>query len=135
MDSNRYREARKKVKAKKDFYGHLVSFIVMSAFFFALNMLTSPWSLWFYWPILGWGIAVIFHYFEVFGIPGVGQLDKDWEEKAIQEELDRMRRTRGTEDEFQEEDEFLDLDEERRKRAKRPQERTSKRNWNDSDLV
>jgi hypothetical protein len=70
MDQRKYKEARKRVRTKKEFYEHLTVFSVMSVFFFLLNALTAFGSWWFYWPILGWGIGVLFHYFEVFGFPG-----------------------------------------------------------------
>jgi len=40
-------------------------------------------------PILGWGIGVAMHYFQVFGMPGMGPAE-DWEERAIQEELRKL---------------------------------------------
>lgn len=130
MNQDAYQAARKKVKKKKDFYGHLSSFLVMSIFFFVLNMLTSPWVMWFYWPILGWGIGVLFHYFDVFGVPGVGSLDKEWEEKAIQEEMAKMQGSSHFEEDYDDQ-EYLNLNE-----KPRPQKRAEPRkDWNDSDLV
>lgn len=37
--------------------------------------MTAPDHLWFFWPMLGWGIGIIFHAVNVFGI------GKSWEEK------------------------------------------------------
>ncbi len=128
MDQDAYRKARKRVKEKKDFYSHLISFAVMSVFFVALNLLTSPWSLWFYWPILGWGIGILFHYFDVFGVPGVGSLDKDWEERAIQEELRKMKN--GMDD--YPEDDFLDLNDVPQQKEEQTRPR---KDWDESDLV
>lgn len=126
MTESQYREARKRVKKKKDFYEHLTTFVVMSVFFFLLNMVTAPGSWWFYWPILGWGFGVVFHYLDTFGVPGVGTLSKEWEERAIQEEVRRLEGhnspTRPGYDEY-EELELRDLD---------PQER---KNWSEDDLV
>ena len=90
MTDSNYKKARKKVKAKKEFYEHFSIYVVMSIFFIVLNLLTSSGHLWFMWPILGWGLGVFFHYLDVFGIPGVGNLSKEWEEEAIQEELKRL---------------------------------------------
>jgi hypothetical protein len=128
MNQDTYQAARKKVKAKKDFYGHLSSFLVMGVFFFILNILTSPRTLWFYWPILGWGIGVVFHYLDVFGVPGVGSLDKDWEERAIQEEMAKMQKNDPYETDYDQD--YLDLNE-----NSRPKQAQVKKDWNDSDLV
>ena len=86
----KYKEARKRVKRKKDFYEHLTTYIIISVFLVALNMITSPGRYWFHWPVLGWGMAVLFNYLDVFGVPGIGPMNKEWEDKAIQEELDKM---------------------------------------------
>ena len=92
MDERRYLEAKKRVRAKREFYRHLGSYFVMSTFFFLLNAVTSFGSWWFYWPMLGWGLAVLFHYVDVFGIPGVDPMTPEWEEQQIQEEMKRLER-------------------------------------------
>jgi hypothetical protein len=46
---------------KSGFYGHLVSYLIVNAFLFAINVITSPGNLWFMYPMLGWGIGIAFH--------------------------------------------------------------------------
>ena len=87
------RQAKKKVKKKKDFYEHLMSYVTVNAGLMLLNLFTSPTNLWFHFPMLGWGIGLMFHYVDVFGIPGFGMLDKDWEEKELDNELRKIRDT------------------------------------------
>ena len=87
------RRARKKVKKKKEFYRHLMSFVSVNMMLFVINLLTSPGHFWFLYPLMGWGIGLMFHYVEVFGIPGFGMLDKDWEEREMDAELRKMRGT------------------------------------------
>ena len=116
-----YEKARKRVLKKKEFYQHLGSYVIMSIFFFVLNATTSFGNWWFYWPMLGWGIGLAFHYVDVFGIPGVGELSKEWEEKAIEEELRKMN-VKGEPSEMQDK---LDLKEVEKSSSK----------WDDSDLV
>ncbi|MEN0002631.1 MAG: 2TM domain-containing protein [Bacteroidota bacterium] len=118
---NPYLEAQKRVKKKRGFYSHFSSYVVMGAFFFILNYLTSPGNWWFHWPMLGWGIGIGFHYVDVFGIPGVGDMDKAWEKRAIAEELQKM----GYDPDQKNGTETLDL-RELKKQA---------RNWKDDDLV
>ena len=131
MDERDYIIAKKRVKAKKEFYHHLSTFTVMSIFFFLLNAVTAFGNWWFYWPILGWGIGVLFHYFDVFGLPGVGQMSSNWEKRALEDELRRIRKERGARPEKPyktetEPEDRLDLRElEKRKRG----------NWDDSELV
>jgi hypothetical protein len=79
----RYQEAKERVKALRGFYIHLAAYVIVNLFLFLLNILVSPDSLWFYWPLFGWGIAVVLHAVSVFGS---GHLSgTDWEEKKIRE--------------------------------------------------
>ena len=92
MNNYRYREARKRVQAKKEFFRHLGTYFVMSVFFFMLNAVTSFGTWWFIWPMLGWGLAVLFHYVDVFGVPGVEPISQEWEEREMRREMRRMQR-------------------------------------------
>lgn len=40
--------------------------------------------------IFFWGIGLAFHYLKVFGIPGSGILSRDWEDREIRKEIDKM---------------------------------------------
>ena len=65
-DQETYKQARKRAEVKFGFYAHLLIYIVASILFYFLNLLTKPEVKWFYWPIAGWGIGVIFHGISVF---------------------------------------------------------------------
>ena len=122
-DQKKYKIARKRVKEKKEFFEHLSTYLGMAAFFFLLNFFTSPGRWWFYWPIFGWGIGVLAHYISVFGVPGVGQLDDDWEKRAMERELKRLNLPPRD----IEETENLDL--------KPIPEKQKIKKWKDEDLV
>lgn len=62
----------------------------MGLFFLVLNSITSFGHWWFYWPMLGWGLGLVFHYLDAFGLPFRGPLDEAWEEKATQKELKKQ---------------------------------------------
>lgn len=126
MTEHQYREARKRVKKKKDFYEHFTTFLVMSVFFFLLNLVTAPGSWWFYWPILGWGFGVVFHYLDTFGVPGIGTLSKEWEEEALEEEIRRLERRNPHRSSYRDDYEELEL---------RELPRQKRRRWDDDDLV
>jgi hypothetical protein len=83
QNEKRYFKARKRVEEIKGFYGNLIAFIVVNIGFLVLNLLTSPKHLWFYWPLLWWGIGVVFHGLKVFNY--MPFFNKDWEEKKIKE--------------------------------------------------
>ena len=80
-------KAKKRVKAKKAFYQHLMSYAIINLFLIALNLLTSPSALWFVFPLMGWGVGLAFHYVDVFGIPGFDILSKEWEDRELEREL------------------------------------------------
>lgn len=132
FESEAYKKAAKRVKAKKEFYNHLATYVVMGVFFFLLNAVTAWGSWWFYWPMLGWGIGILFHYIDVFGIPGVDQVnDGDWEEQAIQKELRKMGYPRAKGHQTSPgEDDYLDLKE----MKKEPMSR-KRTNWDEDELV
>jgi len=89
IDNNteiRYNRAKDKVEKMKGFYAHLVSYIGVNTFLVFLNFYTGWEHKWFLYPLLGWGIGLVFNYFEAFG--HYPFLNKDWEEKKIKELMD-----------------------------------------------
>ena len=70
-----YQRAIERAKELKRFYSHLGTYIVMNIFFFVLNYFTSYGHWWFYWPMLGWGLAIAMKAMKVYGF------GSDWEER------------------------------------------------------
>jgi hypothetical protein len=83
----RYQRAKNRVEALKRFYIHLTVYVLVNLLLATINLLTSPGSLWFYWPLMGWGIGFVLHALIVFW-PG-RWLGPDWEEKKIAELMER----------------------------------------------
>lgn len=87
QDQERYDKAKKRVEEIKGFYGNLTAYIVVNIGLLAINLLTSPDHLWFYWPMIGWGIGVAIHGMKVYNyLPFLG---KDWEERKMKEFMDQ----------------------------------------------
>ncbi|HNQ26983.1 MAG TPA: histidine kinase [Aquaticitalea sp.] len=84
-----YYKAKKRVEEIKGFYGNLLSFFVVMPFLIFINYRTSWVFQWFWFPMLGWGMGIIFHAFSVFGY------GKSWEERKIREimEKDKLNNT------------------------------------------
>ena len=78
-----YEKAKRRVEEIRSFYSHLFVYLAVNAGLFLLNIITSPRHLWFYWPLIGWGIGLSIHGLSVFGTQRL--LGKDWEEKKIRE--------------------------------------------------
>ena len=92
-----YDYARKRVKKRRKFYSHLITWVVMSTFFILLNLATSDYF-WAIFPILGWGIAVAFHGIRIF--------TNEWEDSEIDREYERLKKRKSMM--FGEEDENSD---------------------------
>jgi hypothetical protein len=84
---NAYFKAKKRVEEIKGFYGNLLSYCLVIPFLIFINYWTS-WSFqWFWFPMLGWGMGLVFHAFGVFGY------GKSWEERKIREIMEQEERT------------------------------------------
>ncbi len=53
--------ALKSLKAKQDFKVHLASYLVVNGFLVVLWAVTGRGYFWPIWPILGWGVGLMFH--------------------------------------------------------------------------
>ncbi|WP_370899112.1 2TM domain-containing protein [Chryseobacterium gossypii] len=89
-EASAYEKASRRVKELKGFYGNLTFYCLIIPFLAVLNLLTSPGHLWFFWPMLGWGIGLAVHAINVFGI------GKEWEEKKIRQLMEEERRKTKT---------------------------------------
>ena len=82
-----YLRAKERVEKLKGFYGNLASYCLVIPVLIVINLNTNPHFQWFWFPMLGWGLGVTFHAFETFGY------GKTWEEKKIQEILNKQNNT------------------------------------------
>ncbi len=118
QESEAYREARRRVKSKAGFYKHLYVFVGMNLFFIMLKILNGH-GVPFFPGVAFWGLGLAFHYLKVFGIPGTGVLSRDWEERELNKEINRMGRQSPQKEELQESLTLKEL----------------RKNYKDSDLV
>ena len=89
----RYEKARKRVEDIKGFYSHLLVYVLVNLFLILINFTASRYHLWFWWPLLGWGIGLVAHGVSVFGIPGI--LGSDWEQRKIRQIMEKEERKQG----------------------------------------
>jgi hypothetical protein len=84
-ENTSYLRAKERVEKIKGFYGNLASYCVVIPILIIINLTTNSNGFqWFWFPMLGWGLGVLFHAFETFGY------GKSWEEKKIQEILNKQ---------------------------------------------
>ena len=128
-------KAKKRVKAKKGFYEHLVSFISVGIFFFLVNLLSFKTNWWFFWPMLPWLIGLLIHYFTIFGIPGTDILTEGWQERELEREvraiLQKQHQVKKAVSESQ-----TELPPPKDEELKLPDlEKTPEKRWSDRDFV
>lgn len=56
-----YERIEKRVDEKLGFYMHLAVYIFVNGLLIVINLMTSPGTYWFLWPLFGWGIGLLFH--------------------------------------------------------------------------
>jgi len=79
--------AKERVEKIKGFYGNLIAYCVFIPCLIIFNLKTTDFQ-WFWFPMMGWGMGVIFHALETFGY------GKAWEERKIQEILNKDKQNK-----------------------------------------
>ncbi|MBM2616398.1 2TM domain-containing protein [Actinoplanes sp. LDG1-06] len=73
-----------RLRKKRDLQAHLLAFVLVNLFLNGIWLLTTPGG--FYWPmfpLLGWGIGLAFHVWDVY-------VGSNPSEEAIRAEMDRL---------------------------------------------
>ena len=86
FENNSYVRAVERVQKMKEFYQNIITYLIMVPVFIFINLRFVPQFHWFWFPMIGWGIGVIFHGLEVYNYSFF--LGKNWEEKKIKEMMD-----------------------------------------------
>ena len=82
-----FMRAKDRVEKLKGFYGNLISYCCVIPVLVFINLKTGGFQ-WFWFPMFGWGMGLTFHAIETFGY------GKSWEEKKIQEILNKDKQTK-----------------------------------------
>jgi 2TM domain len=70
------------LRKKRDFASHLLLYLVVNAFLVAIWAMTGAGYFWPIWSIVGWGIGVFFHGWDVYARPP--------SEERIRKEMHRL---------------------------------------------
>ena len=81
-----YQRAKKRAEAKAKFYRHLTVYIAVCTFLMLINFSMSTEYLWFVWPLMGWGFAVLLHALRVYGFAGESIVTEQMIEKEMEKE-------------------------------------------------
>jgi hypothetical protein len=80
-------DARRWVRRKRIFATIVAIYLALSLMWFVIDMLDDSSGLWFYWPMLGAGLAVVITGIGLFGLGGL--FGADWERRQIDKYLER----------------------------------------------
>jgi hypothetical protein len=87
--------AARRVRAKREFYMHASTYVIVNLALAGVWLLTGGSYPWFLWPMIGWGVGVLFHGFAIaFHVDTTSPADPG-DERAIAREMARMRRRAG----------------------------------------
>jgi hypothetical protein len=87
LENSKYVKAVERVEKLKEFYQNLVSYCLVIPFLIFINLRFSPGFYWFWFPIFGWGIGLVFHFLEVNNYNIF--LGRNWEDRKIKELMDK----------------------------------------------
>jgi 2TM domain len=76
--------AKKRIQAKRQFWEHLVAFVVVNAGLIGIWAVTGGGYFWPGWVLFGWGIGLVMHAWVTF-------VERPVSESDIQREMERMR--------------------------------------------
>ncbi|HXQ11967.1 MAG TPA: 2TM domain-containing protein [Caulobacteraceae bacterium] len=84
-DAGLRRVAERRVNARIGFGIHALVYVAVNTLLITVNLLTTPHQLWFFFPLLGWGIGLVAHGLSVYAVlSGV-------RERAVGAEMQRLR--------------------------------------------
>jgi hypothetical protein len=78
-----YKKAYGEIVSEEEKIGfsvHLVVYVLVNAMLIAINFIYSPEDIWFFFPLLGWGIGISIHY--LFGVRWIQKELTEKEAKA-----------------------------------------------------
>ncbi len=99
-----YREVAKKVKVKKGFIHHFLTYILMLVMPYAVLHFEGNGEI---LPViivgLTWGITIVIHYLNTFGMQHLDRfgINPHWEEEEIEKEIERLKGKRALKNEIQ----------------------------------
>jgi hypothetical protein len=91
MDDIAYRRAKARVEARLGFYRHAMIYVAVNLFLIFFNLRREPHHIWFQWPLLGWGIGLAWHGWNVYSY----RWNSTRKDQMIQREMERDAREHG----------------------------------------
>jgi hypothetical protein len=95
LEEQKYIRAKKRVKSIRGFYSHLAVYLGVNLLLVILRIISDEsleilWDWTTYNTAIFWGIGLLFHALNVFGMGFI--LGNDWEERKIKELMDKDKK-------------------------------------------
>lgn len=87
MGDQAYQRARRQVRRLRGFYSHALVYAAVNVGLAGINLASSPETIWFVYPLLGWGLGLAAHAASVYALPR--WLGQEWEARKIRELMQR----------------------------------------------
>ncbi len=84
-DRDLYERSKKRVEARIGFYIHLLVYLAVNTVLIIINITTFPEYYWFKWPLLGWGIGLLFHALGLYA----SSMGASVKERMIKKEMEK----------------------------------------------
>ncbi|MEM2429219.1 MAG: 2TM domain-containing protein [Nitrososphaerales archaeon] len=68
------------MEEERSFFRYLVVYVLVNVMLIIINLVYSPKVIWFFYPLIGWGIGISMHY--LFGVCWLEKGLKEREAKA-----------------------------------------------------
>lgn len=91
---NERQQIRQRLEARRDFWTHVVAYLVVNLFLIAIWAMTGAGYFWPAWVLAGWGIGLVLHAYDVFFKRPVTEADIDAELRRHPPGIDARRQLR-----------------------------------------
>ena len=85
MDAAMRERAVKQLKKRRDFFGHLLVYVMVNTFIVVIWAVTSAGFFWPIFPMVGWGIGVVMNAWDVWRTD-------EFSDDQIAREIERMQK-------------------------------------------
>ena len=79
-DYERAEAALRAEQGRTSFYIHAAIYVLVNIMLIIINLMFASQFLWFFFPLIGWGIGLTMHY--LFAVHFVGRETRDWQAKV-----------------------------------------------------
>ena len=90
IENSSYMRAVEQVQEIKAFYSGLIAYCIVIPILIYINLTYVPQFHWFWFPMLGWGIGMVFQGFKAFSYNSV--FGRNWEDRKIKEFMENDKK-------------------------------------------